>query len=429
MKPTIDMKFTYTGQHTFKGVLSGQAQKLIEEIHGFATRKGGAYKEQIEVLRTPFDGAILSDARAMAERMNTSSLEVIFVVGIGGSSLGTRAIIEALQASGEFIEVIFLESLSTRRLHAVRERVAQLRSADQFVVNVISKAGATTETIANFSILSGFLSHIKDWGTRVVVTTTPESELAKLAAKEKYAVLHMPPVISGRYSVFTAVGVFPLTLAGYPVQDILEGARGAQALLLTPHDPTRRLIEDIIGSLQHGGHIIDFFFFNGELEALGKWGRQLYAESLGKVHDRSGREVHTGITPTVSIGSEDLHSMVQLYYGGPRDRITVLIPPLSAEKHVVPKHPFTALVPGIEGKSTDEINKAICTGVAAAFRSYKIPAGEATFPALNAPMIGAFMQWQMQVVAVLAEHLNICAFDQPNVEDYKKVTHSLLLPN
>jgi glucose-6-phosphate isomerase len=350
-------------------------------------------------------------------------------VGIGGSSLGARAIIDALAGTGKFTEVIFLESLHAHHLSELRVRCAQLHSADEFVINVISKAGATTETIANFSILTSFLQHISGWQRRVVVTTTPGSELSKLALKEKYEILYMPQVISGRYSIFTAVGLFPLLLAGYPVSEILESARAVQQLLTTPHDPTRRLVEDILGSMQNGGHIIDFFFFNGELEALGKWGRQLYAESLGKTYDREGREVHTGITPTVSIGSEDLHSMVQLYYGGPRDRITLLIPPLSGDKHVVPPHPFTALVPGIEGRTTDDINTAIYTGVAAAFRSNKVPFSEAVFPGRNAYMVGAFMQWQMQTVAIVAEALNICAFDQPNVEDYKKVTHSLLLRN
>jgi glucose-6-phosphate isomerase len=423
------MKFSYTAQHVPKGTVPARALDLLERVHGFAEANSSEYKEQIEVLRVPFDGTMLSESTRMAQKMNTSALRVIFVVGIGGSSLGTRAIIDALSPSGEFTEVVFLESLSSHKLSALQIRCAQLRTADEFIINIISKAGATTETIANFSLLTSFLAHVNKWEERVVVTTTPGSELSKLALKEKYELLYMPQVISGRYSIFTAVGLFPLQLAGYPVQHILEGAQSTHKLLLTPHDPTRRLVEDVIGSMQHGGHIIDFFFFNGELEALGKWGRQLYAESLGKTFDREGREVHTGITPTVSIGSEDLHSMVQLYYGGPRDRITLLVPPLSGDRHTVPKHPFTALVPGIDGRTTDEINTAIYTGVAAAFRSNKIPFGEAVFPGLNAHMIGAFMQWQMQTVATLAESLNICAFDQPNVEDYKKVTHSLLLRN
>ncbi|HXK37609.1 MAG TPA: hypothetical protein VJ579_00890 [Candidatus Paceibacterota bacterium] len=423
------MKFVYTAQNVPKGVIPAPALGLLEQLSGFSQKTSGEYKEQIEVLRVPFDGMMLSESSRMAQKMNTSSLRVVFVVGIGGSSLGTRAITEALNTRGKFTEIVFLESLSGHKLSEIQARCMSLHSADEFVINIISKAGATTETIANFSILTNFLSHISGWQKRVVVTTTSSSELAKLAQAEKYELLYMPQVISGRYSVFTPVGLFPLVLCGYPVQDILEGARDVQQLLNSPHDPTRRLVEDILGSMQNGGHIIDFFFFNAELEDLGKWGRQLYAESLGKTFDRSGREVHTGITPTVSIGSEDLHSMVQLYYGGPRDRITLLLPPLGGDKHVVPHHPFTKLVPGIDSRTTDEINTAIYTGVAAAFRSNKIPFGEATFPGLNAHMIGAFMQWQMQTVATLAEALNICAFDQPNVEDYKKVTHSLLLRN
>ncbi len=427
MKQTTDMKFSYSSQFTKRGELSLHAKQLFDQIKGFNTIHSSEYIEQIEVLRTAFDANILLDARAMAERMNTSTLKVIFIVGIGGSSLGTKAIVDALYDNNRNTKIIFLESLHDRSIKQAEEICSTLRSSHEFCINIISKAGATTETIANFSILSGFVEHIDGWRSRVVVTTTKESELAALSKKEGYALLYMPKVISGRYSVFTAVGVFPLFLAGYPVQEILAGAQDAHALLQAPHDPTRRLVEDLVGGLSAGMHIIDFFFFNSELESLGKWARQLYAESLGKTHDKNGKEVHTGITPTVSIGSEDLHSMVQLYYGGPRDRISLLIPPLKGQKHIIPSHAFTALVPGIAGRSTDDVNEAIYTGVVAAFKANQIASVEVLFPSLGGAMVGAFMQWQMQVVAILAEHLNISAFDQPNVEDYKKVTHSLLV--
>ncbi len=423
------MHFSYSAKNIPKSIPSTIVAELLLRVKELQENKHNVYEDMLEVLRVPFDNKIEENVRAMSKKIYTTSLKYIFVVGIGGSSLGSRAIVEALSVEGDYLPIIYLESINTRTLKEVSKIVKKISSSDEFVINLISKAGATTETIANFSILAGMLSHIKGWQSRIVVTTTEESDLAKLAKKEDYEMLYIPKVISGRFSVFTAVGLFPLCIAGYPIKSLLEGAKATAHQIGTPHDSSRRLAEDVLAAINGGAHMIDFFFFNPELESLGKWARQLYAESLGKAISLSGKEVHTGITPTVTIGTEDLHSMLQLYFGGPRDRITLLIPPLVGALHVVPPHPFTDLIKGLDGKNSFEINIAIYEGVSTAFKENKLMHAEAQFSALNAEMLGSFMQWQMQTVASIASALNICTFDQPNIEDYKKITRELLARN
>ena len=166
---------------------------------------------------------------------------------------------------------------------------------------------------------------------------------------------------------------------------------------------------------------------NMEFESLGKWARQLYAESLGKEFDRSGKEVRAGITPIVSIGSTDLHSMAQLYLGGPKDKFTVFVRiPEHSTLKVPEKGMFTELIPSIKGVTPDTVMDAIYKGTLAAYNSHKLPHAEIGLPAVSLYGIGMFFELQMLTIMYLGELMHLNVFDQPNVEDYKKVTKQIL---
>lgn len=420
------MHFTYTAKNIPKKIPSQVIAEHLLHVRELQLSKHGDYDDMLEVLRVPFDESIEREVREMTKKVYTSSLKYIFVIGIGGSSLGSRAICEALSPHNDYLPIYYLESINSKTLNEIKRIIDGIKSSDEFVVNIISKAGGTTETIANYALFEDMVSHIDGYKDRIVVTTTKESELAKVALKEKYNLLYLSKNISGRFSVFTAVGLFPLCLAGYPIGSLLDGAKSIAERIEAPHDETRRFAEDIMASINDGIHIIDFFFFNPELESLGKWGRQLYAESLGKEMSLSNREVHTGITPTVTIGTEDLHSMLQLYYAGPKDRLTLLIPPMPTENYVIHSNCFTSLIDGLSEKTVYDVNSSIYAGVNAAFDENKLMHTEMHFSGISSEMLGAFMQWNMQVVSSLAKALNIDAFNQPNIEDYKKITRRLL---
>ncbi len=416
----------YSSRHVKKRVLPLVTTSRMQRIHALQKSSIHEYQEYLDVLKAPFDPQFIVHSELMVKKLYSNNLKCIFVVGIGGSSLGTKAIVSALPRRSGQPEIIFLESLESAVFERCEYTISQLNNNDEFVVCLISKAGGTTESIANFSVLLRLLEHIPGYAERVVAITIPKSPLADVAKQQGYQCLYIPERVSGRFSVFTHVGIFPLLLAGYPVVSVLEGARHAAASLGTPYDPTRRLTEDILSSVHEGLIGIDFFFFNSELEDLGKWSRQLYAESLGKEHDNDGREVHAGVFPTVTIGSVDLHSMVQLYFGGPKRHTTIFIPPLTGKSFVIPAHPATTIVPGVAGRTHHEINRAIYEGVKEAYAQHALPYVEMEFAALNAEMLGFYLQLHMQTVALLASAFHIEGFTQPNVEDYKIITKRIL---
>lgn len=405
--------------------------KLLAEI---ALKKSGEYESHEHSLRLPLDTAILADVKKNVERYFTNSLRYVIVVGIGGSNLGTQAIYDALRRERDGVhegypQLIFLDTVSTKLFLDI-ERVLELDVSypDEIVINLISKSGGTTESVANFELLYAYLQkrfpNIKE---RIIVTTDHGSALWKAAEKEKIGLLPIPKLVGGRYSVFTPVGLLPLALVGIDVQELLLGAKDFLHNNFNETNHALRLAETIFKAHHEGASVCNFFFFNPELESVGKWARQLYAESLGKEHDKSGKQVHSGITPIVTIGSTDLHSVGQLYFGGPKDKFTLLMHVKSPSRLVVPKNGlFTSLVPGIGGRTPDDIMQAIYSGTAIAYNNHKLPYGEVSLPDISPYSLGMYLEWQMLTVMYLAELFHVDAFDQPNVEDYKKVMRDIL---
>jgi len=182
---------------------------------------------------------------------------------------------------------------------------------------------------------------------------------------------------------------------------------------------------------ESGKNISDLFLFANDLESLGKWCRQLMAESLGKEFNKKGEKANIGITPIVSIGSTDLHSMAQLYLGGPYDKFTTF---LSVENSNSPiKVPslkeYSKLVYGIQGTSLESIMSAIMEGTKAAFRKGKRPFVEIKLPCKSEYSIGQFLQFKMIETIYLGYLLNVNPFNQPNVESYKEETRKILQKN
>ena len=408
--------------------------EYTENLKAIAEKKSGEYASHEHSLRLPLDTAVLAEVQHAVERYFTTQLRYIIVVGIGGSNLGTQAIYDALRRERDGVhegypQLIFLDTVSTKLFLDI-ERVLELDVSypEEILVNLISKSGGTTESIANFELLYAYLSkrfpNIKE---RIVVTTDNGSPLWKAAEKENMGVLPIPKLVGGRYSVFTPVGLFPLALTGIDVRELILGAKDFLHANFSAENHSLRLAETIFKAHHEGVTQCNFFFFNPELESVGKWARQLYAESIGKEHDKSGKVVRAGVTPSVSIGSTDLHSVGQLYFGGPKDKFTLLTYIKSPSRLSVPKQGlFTSLVPGICGRSPDDIMHAIYSGTTTAYNSHKLPYGEVTLPDVSPYSIGMFLEWQMIAVMYLAELFHVNAFDQPNVEDYKKVMRDIL---
>jgi len=353
---------------------------------------------------------------------------LVVVVGIGGSNLGTQAIYEALRSQEtrnkkqETTErILFADTVDSFKLRRIAQQVKFARHQKrQVILNIISKSGGTTETVMNAELLKKLAGPfaVED----IVVTTDENSHLWKLSQAIPYTLLAIPSVIGGRYSVFTPVGLFPLAVAGVDIQQLLSGAKWARDLSLKSltSSPAMKSAATLYHWATKGHTINDNFFFRTDLESLGKWYRQLMGESIGK----DGK----GMTPTVSIGSTDLHSMGQLYLGGPQDKVTTFLSVSDSTAPKLPKHTeLGCLVNAVtDGRSTDEVLQAILKGTQAAYTAKGHPFIDVVFDRMDEESLGAFMQWKMIEMMFLGKLFGVDPFDQPNVEEYKMVTKKLL---
>ncbi|MEK7151985.1 MAG: hypothetical protein AAB773_00980, partial [Patescibacteria group bacterium] len=384
------------------------------------------------------DKELMESVGAALRDKNTTSLKYILVIGIGGSNLGTKAVYDALYGRFDILEpsrmpkMIFLDTTDPGiLLHLESFFDKEITSEEEIVINVISKSGDTTETIVNAELVLGMLRKkfpgILD---RLVVTTDFGSLLWKIAEAEDITRLSIPEKVGGRYSVLSAVGLFPLAKVGINVTALLDGARKMRekCLSLDIRENPAMVSAAVLFTNYHSGKTInDNFIFHSELESLGKWYRQLLGESIGKEHDRDGNVVRVGITPTVSIGSTDLHSVGQLYLGGPEDKITTFIfAEFSKRGTVVTPEVFAGVLGGISGKKPADVADAILKGVKIAYEKKGLPFMEALLPDITPASLGAFMQFKMMEMMYLGQLFNVNPFDQPNVELYKIETKNIL---
>lgn len=392
-------------------------------------------------VNAPTDAATIDAVKQLADTYANDTLRYIFVVGIGGSNLGTKAIYDALFGYGDSMAsdrpvMIFLDTNNDAHLTYYLETIVPtLQDANEYVVVTVSKSGGTTETIMNTELVVAALQNtgVYDPG-RMVAITDAESALDIGAAAAGWQRLHIPAAVGGRYSVLTAVGLFPLALVGIDIDELLQGAVDMRGFCLLPevaHNPAAQSAA-FLSLVRESGHIIhDSFFFHTELESLGKWYRQLTGESIGKEKNIHGDTVHTGFTPTVSIGSTDLHSVGQLYLGGPQDKVTTFV--YSSDTSAVHQMPKKRVLPDvvemIAGASSHDVRSAIIAGTQVAYQNNQLPFMEIEFERISAYELGAFMQYKMLEMMYLGALLEVNPFDQPNVESYKIETKQLLEAN
>lgn len=398
-------------------------KRLAPEIHRLGSALDFGYDTPYASLSLPADSEARENVKQLAKKY--ADIKAIVVIGIGGSNLGTMAVQQAIQGRlhNEFKgkQVYWVDTVDA---HAIEEILDALPPTG-VLLNVISKSGGTTETIANFEIIQKAVPK-----ARVVVTTGEGSELWKYAKKNKYPVLSIPENVGGRYSVFSPVGLFPLAVLGIDIDALLKGAVDMRAQCLPPftHNPAAMSAMAHYLHSKKGRNIANTFLFARNFEPIGKWYRQLMGESIGKEYNKSGtRRILAGITPTVAIGSTDLHSMAQLYLGGPDDKFTTIVSVEEKNGLRLPnKKVFDAMVPHIQGKSLTELMDAIIGGVLIAYKTSQRPFVHVKFPNRDEYAVGQFLQFKMIEMMLLGYLLNVNPFDQPAVERYKIETKRLL---
>lgn len=384
------------------------------------------------------DKSMLSKVeRAVRDKLRLKP-EYLVVVGIGGSNLGTMAVQEAVLGKlynqvTPSTKVLYADTVDPDYLSNTLALVEPaLKRDSNIVLCIVSKSGTTTETVANAEVLIEFLrKHSKNHQKCVVVISDKDSKLWKIALREGFNVLETPERVGGRYSVFSPAGLFPLGVLGINIGELLVGARSMRdACVDTNVERNPAAMSATVQYVHHevGRSISDVFLFANDLESLGKWCRQLMAESLGKEFSKKGAIVNVGLSPTVSIGSTDLHSMAQLYLGGPYDKFTTFVSVENNNSRVnVPRlKGYSRLVDGIQGKSLADIMHAILEGTKEAFRKGGRPFMEIGLPCKSEYFLGQFLQFKMMETMYLAYLLDVNPFDQPNVESYKEETRRIL---
>ena len=432
------LKLFYEDALISKDRILKTAGEIIPEIEKVRSIISKGYDDDRAFINLPDDEETLSIVKRVIEEKLSLQPEFLIVIGIGGSNLGTLAVQEAIlgklyNLSALTIKVLYAETVDSSLIGSIIKLVkSTLKRDGNVLLNVISKSGITTETVANFRILIDLLrKYKKGYRDYVVATSDRDSELWNLAVKEGFTTLEVPQKVGGRYSVFSSVGLFPLGLLGIKIEDLLKGAKQMRDTCVDTdleRNPAAITASIQFNHYKEGKNISDLFFFSNDLESMGKWCRQLMAESLGKEFDRDGRKVNVGITPMVSVGSTDLHSVAQLYLGGPYDKFTtfISIENSSPRLYVPRKDGYFDLVHGIDGRSLEEILNAILEGTKEAFRKDKRPFIEISLPDKSESSIGQFMQLKMIETMYLGHLLNVNPFDQPNVEKYKKETRRIL---
>lgn len=434
MKLLLTASTTYPHDEVLASAAS--AAPYIEHLQQVA--QTNTYDDEAASVNLAFDDALLASVEQVCAEKITNALRYVFLIGIGGSNLGTKAVYDALYGFADVVtadrpRLVCVDTTNDAVLRYITETlIPTLTQPEEYVLVTISKSGGTTETLTNTEIvLAALREQVGDPQERTVVITDTGSAFAQAAEAGGITTLTMPPQVGGRYSVLSAVGLFPLMALGVDVAAFRQGAQDIRAYCLNSdiaHNPAWQSAALLAFGLQNGKTINDTFVFNSELESLGKWYRQLLGESIGKEYSRTGEPVHVGITPTVSVGSTDLHSVGQLYLGGPKDKLTTFMYAAPADNALVV--PSARMFPGtvsiIEGKSTTDIMSAILGGVKIAYNKQQLPFMEIELAAITPYEIGACMQFKMIEMMILGHLLGVNPFDQPNVESYKVETKQLL---
>lgn len=423
------MKFLYNNSSLLNETLITETtQKLADyNRHLNEVARANNYESDEASITLPFDDALLAKVQELKNKKVTPKLKYVIIIGIGGSNLGTKAVYDAFYGfydilqPARFPKIIFLDTQDEEVLVKTIELINSLASKDEILVNAISKSGGTTETAANLEIIYAVLT--KKFGTvndRFVITTDEGSKMQQSAGKKGIDVLNLPKKVGGRYSVFSAVGMFPFAAIGLNIQALRRGAQQMRDIALEENDNPAMISAAILYlHSKNGKNINDNFIFLPQLESLGKWYRQLQGESVGK----DGK----GITPTVSIGSTDLHSVGQLYLGGPKDKITTFIYGENTKYEAqVPQNTAFNLVDSVAGKNSYDIMQAIIGGVKIAYTKQHLPFMEVILDTVSEESLGQFMQFKMMEMMYLGKLMGVNAFDQPQVELYKVETKKLL---
>ena len=347
--------------------------------------------------------------------------EVLIVIGIGGSYLGAKAVIDALVKKKDVkTEVVFVgNNMSTRYINEV---IAHIEDKD-FSINVISKSGTTTEPAIAFRIFRQFLIEkygVEEARKRIYVTTdSTNGALKEIADEEAYETFVIPNTIGGRYSVLTPVGLLPIAVAGVDIVKMLKGAEKAMNEYLNEDIMQNNcyiyaVLRYILYS-KYGKTLEIFGIYEENFRSFLEWIKQLFNESEGK----NGK----GIFSTSAVFTTDLHSIGQYIQEGKRNIFETIINVVDMNEEdiiMTTQENDEDNLNYLENMTLDYINKKIMEGALNAHLEGDVPSILLNLSKLDEENIGFLIYFFEKACAMYCRLLGVDAFNQPGVEAYKK---------
>lgn len=414
------------------------------ELFGLETRLGAAHEN---VMRQADAGKLgfvdlpnnSEEAKKIMSwaRKARGSFDTFVVLGIGGSALGPIAIQEALRpmywnlgnskARKGWLRIFVFDNVDP----CWAADLASTLDPRKTLFNVISKSGTTAESLAAYFIFRKAVEQkvgAKKAPAHFVITTDAQKGyLRELATREKITSFVVPGNVGGRFSVLTPVGLLSAALAGTDLVELLNGAKTMRARCQggsIKKNPAAAYAAIQYLYYQKGVKLSVMMPYAQNLYSIGDWYRQLWAESLGKKVDRSGRTVNAGPTPIKALGVTDQHSQAQLYMEGPYDKvITFLSVKDFGKKVVIPKVDKDHY---LGGRTLNDLLKAEEQGTRSALTKAQRPNLTVTVNDLSETTVGELFFFFEMATAYMGELMNIDAFDQPGVELAKVYTHALM---
>ena len=405
-------------------------EAALNEAHAMLQEGRGPGSDFLGWVRLPenYDRTEYERIKAAAQRIRSDS-QALVVIGIGGSYLGARAVVELLGSPNYNLkkkdgpDIFFAgNGLST---DALLETIALVKDRD-FSVNVISKSGTTTEPAVAFRVFKALLEekYGKDGARKRIYATTDahKGALKGLADSEGYEEFVVPDDVGGRYSVLTAVGLLPIAAAGIDIDALMEGAHEAMALLAKPgaDNPAWQYAAARNG-LYDGGRKIELLAcYEPAFRFFAEWWKQLFGESEGKEN--------RGIFPASVEFTADLHSMGQYIQQGERHLFETVVRFDACDGELlIPDDPDN--VDGLNflsGKPLSFVAEQAFKGVTLAHVDGGVPNLTVTVPRRCARAVGQLVYFFEYACGLSGHLLKVNPFDQPGVEAYKKNMFALL---
>ncbi len=408
--------------------LNPAAAAALDKLHN-GTGAGADFLGWVNLPGDTTD-ALLADIEACAKQLR-DNCDVVVAIGIGGSYLGAKAVIEAL---GDSFSMLRTDDKRRCRVLFAGQNIGEdylnelqdLLRDKKFGIIVISKSGTTTEPAIAFRLLKEQLESQlgkAEASKRIVaITDAKRGALRQLATEEGYKTFVIEDNVGGRFSVLTPVGLLPIAVAGFDIRALVEGARRMQKATVAPGDENPAVLYATTrNALYRAGKKIEILVnYNPKLHFFAEWWKQLYGESEGKDHK--------GIFPAAVDNSTDLHSMGQWIQDGERTIFeTVLSVETQQHKTVIPTD--EANLDGLNylaGKRVDEVNKMAELGTRIAHVDGGVPNLRITVPALKEEYLGELIYFFEKACGISGYILDVNPFNQPGVEDYKRNMFALL---